>query len=183
MSFDYGYEPLFNLEGTVLPDFDELIDAVVQDQSFLIYDADSFEHNFHPNRKKLDYSANTEFYRFRYTDTNIHCSHRHPQLRHLVTATSKNDIYYLYENSVKHWCPQLRTSKTILGHPLKSPHANVPNKITTMATLDDMLLVGGEDGSFTFMNLDTCVDPVYGSFTDGRHMEVNGIEISHSRTG
>ncbi|KAF9429768.1 hypothetical protein BGZ94_009536 [Podila epigama] len=46
------------------------------------------------NRQALDYT-NHEYFRFRYTDTNVHCSHRHPQLRNLVTATSKNDVYYL----------------------------------------------------------------------------------------
>lgn len=46
------------------------------------------------NRQVLNY-ANNEYFRFRYTDTNIHCSHRHPQLRNLVVATSKNDVYYL----------------------------------------------------------------------------------------
>lgn len=49
-----------------------------------------------------------------------------------------------------------------------------------MAAMDEYLLVGGEDGSFTFMNLHTFQHPVYDTFTNG---EVNGIEMSHSRTG
>ncbi|ORZ20825.1 WD40-repeat-containing domain protein [Lobosporangium transversale] len=136
----------------------------------------------HENREELDYTDN-EYYRFRYTDTAFHCSHRHPQLRNLVCATSKNDVYYLYNNTIQHWCPQLRTSKTILGHPLKLPHSSVPRRITTMAAKDDLLLVGGEDGSYTFMNLQTCAAPVHDSFTNGKHTEVNGIEISYSRAG
>ncbi|KAF9571848.1 hypothetical protein EC968_010576 [Mortierella alpina] len=130
-------------------------------------------------RETLDYSHN-EFYRFRYTDTSYHCSHRHPQLRHLVCATSKNDVYYLYNNAVQQWNPHLQESRTILGQPLKRAHAVVPNKITTMAAMDEYLLVGGEDGSFTFMNLQTCHGPIFDTFTHG---EVNGVEMSHSRTG
>ncbi|KAF9115756.1 hypothetical protein BGX27_006538 [Mortierella sp. AM989] len=133
-------------------------------------------------REELDYEGN-EFYRFRYTDTNIHCSYRHPQLRNLICATSKNDIYYLFNNAVQHWCPQLRTAKTILGYPLKSPYARVPEKITTMAAMDNLLLAGGEDGCFTFINLETCSSPVFDRFTNGDNMEVNGIEMSYSRTG
>ncbi|KAG0365138.1 hypothetical protein BGZ54_006839 [Gamsiella multidivaricata] len=216
MSFD---TPLYTLEGTILPDLDDLIEAVVQEQSFLM-DEDGFEHMFFPqgitwldgrqgkeayrnyrdstgstahmyysgtaalkeSREVLDYNSN-EFYRFRYTDTNIHCSHRHPQLRNLVCATSKNDIYYLCNNSIQHWCPQLRISKTILGPPLRTAHARVPSRITTMAAMDEFLLVGGEDGSFTFMNLQTCENPIFGSFIDEGYMEVNGIELSYSRTG
>ncbi|KAG0001109.1 hypothetical protein BGZ79_005073, partial [Entomortierella chlamydospora] len=247
MSFD------FSIAGTNVPGLDELIEAVVQDQSLAfandgVYGIDSFyfyrkppswslsnwaiarqsiveqEHvrdghtdmqgitwregldgresyrNFRDetqsttympynesdvleeNRKELDYEGN-HFYRFRYTDTNIHCSHRHPQLRNLVCATSKNDIYYMFNNAIQHWCPQLRTSNTILGHPLKPPYDRVPDRITTMAAMDNLLLAGGEDGSFVFMNLETCTNPIYESFTDGGYMEVNGIEISHSRTG
>jgi hypothetical protein len=52
-----------------------------------------------------------------------------------------------------------------------------------MAAMDEFLMVGGEDGSFTFMNLQTCQDPVYDSFTTEHYLEVNGIEITRSRTG
>ncbi|KAG0346703.1 hypothetical protein BG004_001043 [Podila humilis] len=134
------------------------------------------------NRETLDYT-NHEYFRFRYTDTNIPCSHRHPQLRNLVAATSKNDVYYLNNNSIQHWSPQLRTSRTILGSPLKQAYAEVPHRITTMAAMDHNLLVGGEDGSFTYMNLQTCQAPVFGSFTNGEYLEINSIEMSHSRTG
>ncbi|KAF9906915.1 hypothetical protein EC991_011478 [Linnemannia zychae] len=52
-----------------------------------------------------------------------------------------------------------------------------------MAAMDEFLMVGGEDGSFTFMNLQTCENPVYDSFTTEHYLEVNGIEITRSRTG
>lgn len=44
-------------------------------------------------------------------------------------------------------------------------------------------MVGGEDGSYTFMNLQTCDNPVFDSFTTVHYLEVNGIEITRSRTG
>ncbi|KAF9933612.1 hypothetical protein FBU30_005051 [Linnemannia zychae] len=134
------------------------------------------------NRKEINYDGN-EFYRFRYTDTNVHCSHRHPQLRNLVYATSKNDVYYLYDNSIQHWSPQCRSSRTILGRPLRNQHSRVPNGVTTMAAMDEFLMVGGEDGSYTFMNLQTCENPIYDSFTTEHFLEINGIEITRSRTG
>ncbi|KAG0057400.1 hypothetical protein BGZ83_010859 [Gryganskiella cystojenkinii] len=137
---------------------------------------------FQENREPLNYEGN-EFYRFRYTDTNIHCTHEHPQLRNLVAATSKNDLYYLHDNSIQHWSPQLRTTKTILGEPLRGAHARVPHKITTLAAMDDLLMVGGMDGGFSFMNLQTCKNPVLGSFSDTDYFEVNAIEMSRSRTG
>lgn len=52
-----------------------------------------------------------------------------------------------------------------------------------MAAMDEYLMVGGEDGSFTFMNLQTCDNPVFDSFTTVHYLEVNGIEITRSRTG
>ncbi|KAG9070996.1 hypothetical protein KI688_008539 [Linnemannia hyalina] len=55
------------------------------------------------NRNVINYDGN-EFYRFRYTDTNVHCSHHHPQLRNLVYATSKNDVYYLRKRPSSNNC-------------------------------------------------------------------------------
>ncbi|KAF8930412.1 hypothetical protein BGZ58_008255 [Dissophora ornata] len=52
-----------------------------------------------------------------------------------------------------------------------------------MAAMNQFLLVGGEDGSFTFMNLQNYEDPIFDSFTNGEYMEVNSIEMSYSRTG
>lgn len=52
-----------------------------------------------------------------------------------------------------------------------------------MAAMDEYLMVGGEDGSYTFMNLQTCDNPVFDSFTTVHYLEVNGIEITRSRTG
>ncbi|KAF8935730.1 hypothetical protein BGZ58_004825, partial [Dissophora ornata] len=34
-----------------------------------------------------------------------------------------------------------------------------------------------------FMNLQSCEDPIFDSFTNGEHMEVNSIEMSYSKTG
>jgi hypothetical protein len=52
-----------------------------------------------------------------------------------------------------------------------------------MAAMDEFLMIGGEDGSFTFMNLQSCENPVFDSFTTVHYLEVNGIEITRSRTG
>jgi len=52
-----------------------------------------------------------------------------------------------------------------------------------MAAKDEHLLVGGDDGSFTYMNLETSAKPILGGFSDADYMEVNGMEISRSRTG
>ncbi|KAF9183760.1 hypothetical protein BGZ51_003822 [Haplosporangium sp. Z 767] len=155
----------------------------------LLHCSTELRHNYYrndpaieENRSTLDYRDN-EYFRFRFTDTSRHCSYRHPQLRNLVCATSKNDVYYLYENSVMHWSPQLQTSTTILGQPLKGPWSRMPPRVMTMAAMEEFLLVGGEDGSYTFMNLQTYQNPVYDAFTNEGYREVNGIEISYSRTG
>ncbi|KAG0267494.1 hypothetical protein BG011_004528 [Mortierella polycephala] len=204
---------IFNSEGTILPDLgtlcNELIEAIVVEdfehifpqgirwrggsmgrESYRSYrNSNELRHNYYrndpaikENRSTLDYRDN-EYFRFRYTDTSRHCSYRHPQLRNLVFATSKNDVYYLYDNSVMHWSPQLQTSTTILGQPLKGPRSRMPLRTMTMAAMEEFLLVGGEDGSFTFMNLQTYQNPVYDAFTDQGYSEVNGIEMSYSRTG
>ncbi|KAF9969067.1 hypothetical protein BGZ73_008745 [Actinomortierella ambigua] len=52
-----------------------------------------------------------------------------------------------------------------------------------MSTRNDCLLAAGEDGEFSMLNLRTCEPPVQGSLTGGRHVEVNSIEMSTSRSG
>lgn len=50
--------------------------------------------------------------------------------------------------------------------------------------MDDLIMIGGMYGEYTFMNLQTCMDPVRGSMMEVDIIDVvNAIEISRSRTG
>ncbi|KAF9584450.1 hypothetical protein BGW38_006424 [Lunasporangiospora selenospora] len=160
-----------------------LLKNLISSRQTIVEQNDVLEDRTDMNRETLDYSMENQYYRFRYTDTTVHCGHRHPQLRNLVYATSKNDVYYQYNNSVNYWSPQLRTSQIILGDPLKTPHAQVPSHIVTMAAMDEYIMAGGEDGAYTFLNLNNYKNPVFGTFTSSMRFEVNSIEMSYSRSG
>ncbi|KAF9331185.1 hypothetical protein BG006_005956 [Podila minutissima] len=173
MSYDAVFDLVsITLEGTEISELDDMIEEMVNEQALL--EDDSLEHPLFPSFVQA-------------------FPKRHVcPLRSLVTArqtiVEQEDVTehrtdMANENSIQHWSPQLRTSTTILGSPLKNALARVPHRITTMAAMDHNLLVGGEDGSFTFMNLQTCQKPVFGTFTDGEYLEINSIEMSHSRTG
>ncbi|KAG0040245.1 hypothetical protein BGZ82_004249 [Podila clonocystis] len=170
MSYDAVFDLVsITLEGTEISELDDLIEELVNEQALL--EDDSLEHPLFPQAFPKRHVC---------------------PLRTLVTArqtiVEQEDVTehrtdMAHENSVQHWSPQLRTSTTILGSPLRNAYTRVPHRITTMAAMDHNLLVGGEDGSFTFMNLQTCQKPVFGTFTDGEYLEINSIEMSHSRTG
>ncbi|KAF9158250.1 hypothetical protein DFQ26_007823 [Actinomortierella ambigua] len=140
------------------------------------YNRSNHDHAFiQRTARYVDYSET--YYDFRYTDTTQHCSHGHFQLRNLVSMTSKNDVYYINNNAVMQWSPQRRQSRTLLAN------RHVPYRITAMTARDDCLLAAGEDGEFALLNLRTCAPPLQGSLTDGKHVEVNSIEMSTSRSG
>ncbi|KAJ3091467.1 hypothetical protein HK102_000413 [Quaeritorhiza haematococci] len=91
------------------------------------------------------------FYDFRYTKLRDKCFIVHFQLRNLLWATSKNDVFYTSQGSaVSHWCPLSRHSRPALDL-YQAKLATV--KISTMAARDDFLLVGGFCGEYACRRL------------------------------
>ncbi|OAJ40236.1 hypothetical protein BDEG_23999 [Batrachochytrium dendrobatidis JEL423] len=90
-------------------------------------------------------------FRFRYTKRDCHCSIVHFQLRHLLAATSKNDIYFPNGQHVKHWSPISRTSSDVMS--LTGPLSRI--NITTLDAQSNMLIIGGFCGEYAFKRLDS----------------------------
>ncbi|KAI8802722.1 WD40-repeat-containing domain protein [Cladochytrium replicatum] len=99
-----------------------------------------------------------EFFKFRYTKMRDKCSIDHFQLRNLLWPTSKNDVFYTYDTTVRHWCPLARTSTTALQ---LREHEMGFVKISTMAAKHGVLLVGGFGGEYIYRNIFQPSDPFY----------------------
>ncbi|RKO91846.1 WD40-repeat-containing domain protein [Blyttiomyces helicus] len=124
--------------------------------------------------------ADGRFYDFRYTRLKEKCSIVHFQLRNLLWATSKHDIFYTYGPAVKLWCPITKGSRTVLN---LSQHDLSGTKISTMAAKDNFLIVGGYGGEYVCRRLDG--DPMVhtGSVTVDPSGITNHLDIARSRSG
>jgi len=82
----------------------------------------------------------SRYFDFRYTRIRDRCTVSHFQLRNLLWATSKNDIYYPYRNAILHWCPIQRKSTKALDLEVTGMGFI---KASTMSAGHNFIIVGG----------------------------------------
>ncbi|GAB5586130.1 hypothetical protein Unana1_01030 [Umbelopsis nana] len=121
-----------------------------------------------------------DFYSFRYTKLSEKCSIVHFQLRNLLWAPNKNEVYYTYKNEVRLWSPQLRMSETVLK--LAANGSTI--KASTMACKNDVLIVGGNCGEYVLTRLDEPeAQEHWGIITSDASGITNHIDLVHDRNG
>ncbi|KAJ3191037.1 hypothetical protein HK101_008158 [Irineochytrium annulatum] len=116
------------------------------------------------------------YYRFNYTSLRHKCTLVHFQLRNLVWATSKNDVYYSYRSYVNRWCPVTRKP-----YPAVNVGPNV--KISTLSAKGRLLFVGGYSGEYFFRRLEAGAPVASGKLTADPNGITNHAEINESRGG
>ncbi|KAJ1969537.1 hypothetical protein H4R35_006112, partial [Dimargaris xerosporica] len=94
-----------------------------------------------------------QFYRFEYASLRPteKCYIAHFQLRNLLCATGRNDVFYVHEGGVRQWSPCARQSRPILR--LKSERT--VQMMSTLAARNDLLFTGGIRGDYALRNLAT----------------------------
>ncbi|CAO3686287.1 unnamed protein product [Umbelopsis ramanniana] len=121
-----------------------------------------------------------DFYNFRYTKLSEKCSIVHFQLRNLLWAPNKNEVFYTYKDHVRLWSPQLRTSHDVLH--LSRDRNDI--KASTIACKDDVLMVGGNSGEYIFKRLNASEsDEHWGNITSDASGITNHIDLIHDRNG
>ncbi|KAI9484810.1 WD40-repeat-containing domain protein [Zychaea mexicana] len=138
--------------------------------------------NEKPDIKKI--SSDQQYYSFKYAKLNERCNIGHFQLRNLLWATSKNNVYYMYEDSVRQWSPQLCSSREILNvRTANAPQSRIFT-ISSMACAENILFTGGSKGEFACRRLDDMTAPVhYGITTEHINGISNHIHITESLIG
>ncbi|KAI7870236.1 hypothetical protein BDF14DRAFT_1776318 [Spinellus fusiger] len=109
------------------------------------------------------------FYTFKQGNIGEECSIGHFQLRKLLWATSKNDVYFLKDDTIRHWSPQRAKSKEV---------ASFPMKIISMTCAHGILLVGGSRGEYAYRRLDAIDSMSYcGAPTQDPYGTTNHLDI------
>ncbi|PKA61298.1 U4/U6 small nuclear ribonucleoprotein PRP4-like protein [Apostasia shenzhenica] len=104
------------------------------------------------------------YYEFQYNTRLVKPTILHFQLRNLVWATSKHDVYFMSNSSVMHWSATSCNLSEVLnfaGHvsPLKRHPGSLlegfsRTQISTLAVKDNLLIAGGFQGELTCKLLD-----------------------------
>ncbi|KAI9684135.1 MAG: hypothetical protein M1829_003405 [Trizodia sp. TS-e1964] len=100
------------------------------------------------------------YFRFRQTDLSNIAHLSHFQLRNVISATSRCDVYYAAKSEIVHVNPTTGKSRTIMECESNSSHFSGKTKISTMTAAHGILVAGGFYGEYSMTRLD------YGSKTD-----------------
>ncbi|KAI9361541.1 hypothetical protein BD770DRAFT_441538 [Pilaira anomala] len=91
-------------------------------------------------------TTNEEYYTFKSSKLDEKCSIGHFQLRNLLWATNKNNIYYVCGDTVRQWSPQRKKSTQVIDLATANRPGSVSLKITSMACAHGILFAGGFKG-------------------------------------
>jgi len=124
------------------------------------------------------------FYKFRYTNLGHRCSLHHFQLRYLLSATSRNDLYYIYANSLRRWDSLSRTSEEIYNFRQSRQAPWKGWMPSTLACGHDISAIGGYNGEYAIIPLDQNRrrSMRIGSLA-GQHYITNHVDIITPRQG
>lgn len=111
------------------------------------------------------------------------CTIVHFQLRHLVWATSKHDVYMMHQNVVNHWNP-ITQRVTEVANLAGTRHGTFGRvQISTMAVAGNLLVVGGFNGEFVVKNLNQEGYAHCSRITTDENAITNAVEIFEARCG
>lgn len=118
---------------------------------------------------------NEELYSFKSTKLKEKCSIGHFQLRNLVWAANKNNIYYVCDDTIRSWSPQRRKSKQVVDLRHANRPGDVSMKITSMACAHGVLFVGGFEGECMWKVVDDSFDAVSNTILNNGQEKSTGI--------
>ncbi|CAA6665062.1 unnamed protein product [Spirodela intermedia] len=140
---------------------------------------------------------NSIFYRFNFNTRAVKSTIMHFQLRNLVWATSKHDVYLMRNYSVIHWSAVLRRGKEVLnvaGQVSPSPPSTRNRRgptgqplsrvqISTMAVKDELMAIGGFQGELVCKRLDRPGVAFCSNLTTDENAITNAVDIYSSPSG
>ncbi|CAM6129249.1 unnamed protein product [Calypogeia fissa] len=158
--------------------------------------------NLNRSHEELDkeckqFKKGGKFYQFRHNTRSVKSTYVHFQLRNLVWATSKHDVYLMHSYSVMHWSPMTRKSTEVLNvservvsvnEAKKNPWAYHqqglgPVQISTMCVENNLLVAGGFQGEMVCKNLNRPGVAYCAKITHDENAITNAIEIYGDASG
>eukprot|EP00897_Mesotaenium_endlicherianum_P006613 jgi/Mesen1/5980/ME000302S04982 len=147
-------------------------------------------------RECTPFSAGGEYFEFQYNTRSVRSTIVHFQLRNLVWATSKHDVYVMHHYAINHWSPVSRTATEVmnLSGPVV-PYTEVQRRpwlyqqgvgrvqISTMCARGNLLVAGGFHGEMVCKNLHRPGVSYCAKITHDENAITNAIEIFDAASG
>ncbi|SLM34227.1 WD40/YVTN repeat-like-containing domain [Lasallia pustulata] len=116
--------------------------------------------NRYPSTAAIDLPNTNNHFRFRRMTTRHKAYLSHFQLRNVVSATSKNAVYYAGRSKVICADPTLGTEQAVMdfSKPSRGSDNVTLQRISTMTASDGVLIAGGFEGEYAMMSLSATYD-------------------------
>ncbi|KAL8148800.1 putative WD repeat-containing protein C2A9.03 [Apium graveolens] len=133
------------------------------------------------------------FYEFRRNSRSVRSTIHHFQLRNLVWATSKHDVYLMSHFSVIHWSSLACNKSEVLNvsghvapcekHPGSLLEGFTQTQVSTLAVKDNLLVAGGFQGELICKNLDRPGVSFCSRTTYDENAITNAVDIYKTASG
>ncbi|XP_058761509.1 uncharacterized WD repeat-containing protein C2A9.03-like isoform X2 [Vicia villosa] len=144
------------------------------------------------DKECLEVQKGKSFYDFQFNTRLVKSTIVHFQLRNLLWATSKHDVYLMQNYSVMHWSSLLRRSKEVLNvakpiiptlkhSGLAHPISRV--QISTMAVKENLMVAGGFHGELICKNLNHSGVAFCSKITTDDNAITNAVDIFRNPSG
>ncbi|GMN45299.1 hypothetical protein TIFTF001_014485 [Ficus carica] len=138
----------------------------------------------------LEVEKGKAFYDFHFNTRLVKSTIVHFQLRNLLWATSKHDVYLMQNYSVMHWSSLLRRGKEVLNvakpivpmlnHPGLLEQSLSRVQISTMAVKDNLMVAGGFQGELICKYLNHPGVAFCTKLTTDENAITNAVDIYHN---
>lgn len=134
------------------------------------------------------YTKGGRYFDFWYNTRLVKSTIVHFQLRNLVWATTKHDVYVMHHYAVNHWSPIKRKSTVVLdliGSVTATPPGQTVNRVqvSTMCAAQGLLVAGGFHGEMVCKSLQAPGVQYCARITHDENAITNAIDIYSSESG
>ncbi|CAE5964525.1 unnamed protein product [Arabidopsis arenosa] len=141
----------------------------------------------------LQVEKGKNFYDFQFNTRLVKSTIAHFQLRNLVWATSKHDVYFMNNYSLMHWSSLLQRGKEVLNVakpivPTMKQHGSLSQsvsrvQISTMAVKDDLIVAGGFQGELICKRINEPEVAFCTKLTSAENDITNSVDIYNAPSG
>lgn len=141
----------------------------------------------------LDVEKGKTFYDFQFNTRLVRSTIVHFQLRNLLWATSKHDVYLMQNYSVMHWSSLIRRGKEVLNvarpivpalkHPGSMAQTLSRVQISTMAVKENLIVAGGFQGELICKHLNNPGVSFCTRLTADENAITNTVDIYRNPSG
>ncbi|AED96733.1 WD40-repeat-containing domain [Arabidopsis thaliana x Arabidopsis arenosa] len=144
-------------------------------------------------KKCMNTEKGSSFYEFRRNSRSVRSTILHFQLRNLVWATSKHDVYLLSNYSISHWSSLTGCRSEILNvkghvapsekHPESLLEGFTETQVSTLAVKERLLVAGGFQGELICKHLDRPGVSFCSRTTYTENAITNAVDIYRNSSG